>query len=65
MRRLLKTIRDMAGKLHGQDRGQATVEYAMIAFSIVFLLFGAFEALELAVLNFYQDVTTLICLPIP
>ena len=48
-----------------QDRGQATLEYALVASYGVLVLIGAFKALEVVVLDFYYDVVSLVCLPIP
>ena len=48
-----------------QDRGQATLEYALVASYGVLVLIAAAKALEVAVLDFYYDVVSLVCLPIP
>ena len=48
-----------------QDRGQATLEYALVASYGVLVLVAAFKALEVAVLDFYYDVVSIVCLPIP
>lgn len=61
MRHILKRLRG----LRGEDSGQATVEYAIVSAWGIMLLFAAFAALEMAVLDYYYDVASLICLPIP
>jgi len=48
-----------------RDLGQTTMEYAIIVCWGVMVVFAAFEALEAAVYDFYYDVVSLICLPIP
>ena len=48
-----------------QDGGQAVTEYALIAFWAVIIVFGALKALEVGLLNYFQDIACLICLPIP
>ena len=48
-----------------RDKGQTTIEYAIILLWGVMVVFAAFEALKLAVYDFYYDVVSLICLPIP
>lgn len=63
-RRLLRKwvhIRRFLGRKHGQ----ATIEYALIFVWGVAIVFAAFEALEAAISNYYYDVVSLICLPIP
>ena len=52
-------------RLARQTRGQATVEYAIVVLWGVMVLFASFEALEAAIYDFYYDVTSLLCLPIP
>ena len=48
-----------------KDKGQTTVEYALLCFLTVTACVGAFKALETAVTYYYYDVVSLICLPIP
>ena len=58
---------------HGQflsdESGQATTEYSLVVWwtVIVILLFfvGARPILKLAVFDFYHELASLICLPIP
>ncbi len=47
------------------ERGQAVTEYALLAFWTVLIIVLAWKALELALLDTYQDLASLICLPIP
>jgi len=47
------------------QRGQATVEYAIVFLWGVAVVFATFEALQMAISNFYYDVVSLLCLPIP
>ena len=65
MRRIAQHILNRVRGLSGEDSGQATVEYALVAAWGITLLFAAFAALEMAVLDYYYDVASLICLPIP
>ena len=65
MQRVIERIRERVVGLAREDRGQATVEYAVVVSWGIMLLFAAFESLELAILDFYYDVAALICLPIP
>lgn len=65
MRRIAANIISRLRGLGGEDSGQATVEYALVAAWGILLLFAAFAALELAILDYYYDVAALICLPIP
>lgn len=52
--------------LIASEAGQATVEYALLVFFTVTVAFlAAVGTLEVAVLDYYQDVASLICLPIP
>ena len=48
-----------------EDTGQAATEYALLAMWTVIIVISAFEAMELALFDFYEDIATLICLPIP
>ncbi len=47
------------------DYGQAATEYALLAFWTVVIVLLAWKALQLALLDSYQDLASLICLPIP
>jgi hypothetical protein len=49
----------------GSERGQAVSEYALVAFWTVLIVLAAWQALQLALLDSYQDLASLICLPIP
>jgi len=51
-------------KLSG-DRGQAVTEYALLVFWTIVIVLAAWKALELALMDSYQDLASLICLPIP
>ena len=51
--------------LYEEERGQATTEYAVLVFWTVILVLGAIQMLEEALLYYYQDITSLLCLPIP
>ena len=48
-----------------EEHGQAATEYALLAMWTVIVVIASFEALELALFDFYEDIATLICLPIP
>ena len=48
-----------------REEGQAATEYAVIAFVTVFVVLAAIRALDEALLMYYQDLTQLLCLPIP
>lgn len=56
----LKTV-----KLLHEESGQAATEYALLAMWTVAVALVTFQALELALFDYYQDVASLICLPIP
>jgi Flp pilus assembly pilin Flp len=47
------------------EEGQTVVEYALLTFLCVLVLTGATIALLDATVDFYTDVTRLICLPLP
>jgi len=47
------------------DHGQAVTEYALLAFWTVIIILATYKALQLALLDSYQDLASLICLPIP
>ena len=59
-RRKLNPIR-----LLREEPGQAATEYALLVMWTVIVVIVSIEAVELALLNFYQDTASLICLPIP
>lgn len=54
----------VARLLTAQD-GQAASEYAILAFWTVILIVGTLDVLSQALLDCFQDVASLICLPIP
>jgi Flp pilus assembly pilin Flp len=45
--------------------GQAATEYALMLFLTLALILAAVEGLRTALLDYYQDLASLICLPIP
>lgn len=45
--------------------GQAATEYALLAFWTMFIIAASIKTLQAALLDYYQDVASLICLPIP
>ncbi len=47
------------------ERGQALVEYVLLATLCVLVLVGATIAVLDAVSTFYVDLTRIICLPLP
>ena len=47
------------------ERGQAATEYALVAFWTVFMVIAAIQAVQMALLDGFQDIASLICLPIP
>lgn len=47
------------------DEGQAATEYAIIVSMTLVVIVAAVEGLQLVLLDYYQDVASLICLPIP
>lgn len=49
----------------GEESGQAAAEYALLAMWTAVIALATFQALELALFDHYQDVASLICLPIP
>jgi len=69
MWRAINHIRRAIRSLTRQERGQATSEYAILTGFMVLLLFAAFNALynpeSGAVLSYYYDIASLICLPVP
>lgn len=62
MRRCHRLIRK---ELLADDSGQAATEYALLALWTVIVVIVSIEALEQALLYFYQDIASLISLPIP
>jgi Flp pilus assembly pilin Flp len=60
----MKYIPGMVRRLWG-DNGQAVTEYALLALWTVIIILATFKALQLALLDSYQDLASLICLPIP
>jgi Flp pilus assembly pilin Flp len=59
-----RCISEPVRELHS-ERGQAATEYALLVFWTVLIVVLAWKALELALLDSYQDLASLICLPIP
>jgi Flp pilus assembly pilin Flp len=47
------------------EQGQAVTEYALLVFWTVVIVWAAYMALQAALLDSYQDLASLICLPIP
>jgi Flp pilus assembly pilin Flp len=47
------------------EQGQTAVEYALLAFFCVLVLIGSTIAVLEATADFYEDITRLICLPLP
>ena len=58
--RTLKPLRNFNG-----DQGQAVTEYALLILWTIVIILVAWKALELALMDSYQDLASLICLPIP
>jgi len=46
-------------------RGQTTAEYAILTFWTVIVATSAIQAVRLALLDFYYDLVSVMCLPIP
>ena len=59
------TTRQHTAELMAGEDGQAVTEYALLAFWTVIVAFASIQALEMALFDFFQDVASLICLPIP
>jgi len=57
--------RDTLAKRLEDDSGQAASEYALLVMWSVVVVMVSIEALEMALLDYYQDTASLICLPIP
>ena len=51
--------------LVSDDSGQATAEYAILALMTVTVVAVALEQVWQGILNHYQDLASLLCLPIP
>lgn len=49
----------------GRTRAQTTVEYAVLVLVTVGTVMGAVLAVRSAVIDFYYDVVSVICLPFP
>ena len=47
------------------DKGQTTVEYALLTFFCVLVLITATIGVLDATADFYSDIVRLICLPLP
>lgn len=47
------------------ESGQAVTEYAVLFTWSIVILIATLTALRMAVFDYYQDVASLICLPIP
>ena len=59
------TIIEQVKRLRGEG-GQAVTEYAIVAcFTITVVLLASVITFQLALLDFFQDVASLIALPIP
>ena len=52
-------------RLLREEPGQAATEYALLVMWTVIIAIVAIEAVEIALLDYYQDTACLICLPIP
>lgn len=55
---------EVKGTQDGQS-GQAATEYALLVFWTVAIIFTSIQALNTAILNCFQDIASVICLPIP
>ncbi len=51
--------------LGANSTGQTTVEYALLVMLTVIVCITVVATLRFTVLNFYYDVASLVCLPIP
>ena len=47
------------------EPGQAAAEYALVAFWTVIVVIASVQAVQAALLDCFQDVASLVCLPIP
>ena len=52
-------------RLLGEEKAQATVEYALIVVVTAGLLIGISGMVLSALSRYYSDVTSVVCLPIP
>ncbi|MFW6162739.1 MAG: hypothetical protein ACODAJ_08195 [Planctomycetota bacterium] len=52
-------------RLLGEERAQATVEYALVVSVTVALLVGISGMVLDALSHYYREVTSVVCLPIP
>ncbi len=52
-------------RLWTSERGQATAEYAILSLWTVIIVIATFEAVRVALLDFYYNIASLLCLPIP
>jgi Flp pilus assembly pilin Flp len=52
-------------KLLREEPGQATAEYAVLVTLTVAVCIASAKGLEVAIWYYYQDLVSLICLPIP
>ena len=59
-RRLLSPI-----KFLREEPGQAAAEYALLVMWTVIIAIAGIQLVEVALLDYYQDTASLICLPIP
>jgi Flp pilus assembly pilin Flp len=50
---------------HDGQSGQAATEYALLVFWTVGIILTSVQALNTAILNCFQDIASVICLPIP
>ena len=60
MKNILEPIRRFRS-----EHGQAVTEYALLALWTVIIILATYKALQLALLDSYQQLASLICLPIP
>lgn len=65
VKRMLMPDRLKIVDLCEDEHGQATTEYAVLVLWTVILTYTAIKALEVSLLYYYQDIVSLICLPIP
>jgi hypothetical protein len=47
------------------EKGQAATEYAILAMWTVIIVLASIKALEVSLIYYYQDIASLISLPIP
>ncbi len=53
------------GEMRDGQEGQAATEYALLVFWTVAIITASVQALNAAILNCFQDIASVICLPIP